>query len=211
MTAASLPTPALTALEIDALREVTNVGAGHAATALAQLTGVEVMIDIPRVWMGPLVEVLSRFAAPDARVAALRMHTLGDLTGQTLFVMHERHAVLLSDLLLQREPGVNTLTEELELSCLQESGNILSASFLNALAGWMGCCLLPSVPTLTIDRCDAVTAALGKDIAAEPVLVVETNFVFDQAGLPQRRPAGTFLFLLDRPSLGAILGALQVG
>lgn len=201
----------LNALEVDALREVTNVGAGHAATALAQLTGVKVTIDIPRVWMGPLAEVLSHFAAPDARIAALRMRTLGDLTGQTLFVMLEENAVLLADLLLQREPGALALAEELELSCVQETGNILSASFLNALAGWMGWCLLPSVPSLSIDRCAAVTAALGRDIAHEPVLVVETNFLFDEAGREERRPAGTFLFLLDRPSLGALLEALQVG
>ncbi|MGQ0703023.1 MAG: chemotaxis protein CheC, partial [Gemmatimonadales bacterium] len=39
--------PPLTALERDALREVANIGAGHAATALSQMTGGRIMISVP--------------------------------------------------------------------------------------------------------------------------------------------------------------------
>ena len=36
-------------LELDALREATNVGAGHAATALSQLTHQHIRVSVPQI------------------------------------------------------------------------------------------------------------------------------------------------------------------
>lgn len=202
----------LSEIEVDALREVTNVGAGHAASALAKITNVPVTIDVPRVSIAPLPDVVSRFAESGGRIAALSMEIQGDLTGRTVLLMHENEATFLVDRLLGREhgPGNGTLAGELERSCLQETGNILASSFLNALADWVGKRLLPSVPALAIDD-GAAVAQDGTITGGEgSALVVETSLIYAGADLTPERLSGLFLYLLDRPSLDVVLGVLGV-
>jgi chemotaxis protein CheC len=200
----------LSPLQADVLREVTNVGAGHAATALAQLAGVKISIDVPQIWVAPLDAIVGRSSPDGAEVVVVSMRVLGDLAGQILFVMQSGGASALLDILLHRTPGSGGISGEMERSGLQETGNILASSFLNALARWMGKILLPSVPTVAIDRADAVSSQLG-DQSSESVLAVETAFLLGgEDGQPQRL-TGVFVFLLEGPSLEAILSALRVG
>jgi len=200
----------LSPLQADVLREVTNVGAGHAATALAQLAGVKISIDVPQIWVAPLDAIVGRSSPAGGEVVVVSMRALGDLAGQILFVMQAEGASGLLDILLHRKPGTGGISGEMERSGLQETGNILASSFLNALARWMGKILLPSVPTVAIDRSDAVSAHLGEQ-SDESVLAVETAFLLGgEAGEPKRL-TGVFVFLLEGTSLEAILSALRVG
>ena len=199
----------LTPLQTDVLREVTNVGAGHAATALAQLAGERIAIDVPKVWVSPLVDIVNRASVPGEDVVVVSMRVLGDLVGQILFVMHPTSANQLLDILLRRPAGTSNITGTMERSGLQETGNILASSFLNALARWMGKILLPSVPTVAIDKAAAVTRLIGN---GEPgsVLAVETSFLLGQEGKTPQKLTGVFVFLLEGSSLDAILSALRV-
>src|SRR2546423_15574514 len=76
-------------LQIDALREVANIGAGHAATALSQLTNRKIMISVPQINIVRLEEVPDLLGTPQDVVAAVLMHMLGDLTGRTLLLFPE--------------------------------------------------------------------------------------------------------------------------
>src|SRR5947207_12894618 len=76
----------LKATQLDALREIANIGAGHAATALSKLLRGRVMISVPEISVSRLEDVGPMVAAPEAPVAAVLMHMLGDLTGRTLLV-----------------------------------------------------------------------------------------------------------------------------
>jgi chemotaxis protein CheC len=201
----------LTPTQQDVLREVTNVGAGHAATALAQLAGVKISIDVPQIWSAPFEEIVGR-TSPDAddEVAVVSMRVLGDLAGQIMFVMRKDAAASLLDVLLGRTPGTGTISGEMERSGLQETGNIMASSFLNALARWMGKILLPSVPTVAVDNRDAVIRAVwhGNE---EAVLAAETAFSLAQPDGKPNRLTGVLVFMLEGPSLDAILTALRVG
>lgn len=201
----------LSDFEVDALREVTNVGAGHAATALAKITNVPVTIDVPRVTIAPLADVVGRFAMSAGRIAALSMEIQGDLRGRTVLLMRENEAAFLCDRLLQREPSPGgALDDELERSCLQETGNILASSFLNALADWVGKRLLPSVPVLAIDEGARVAGDATITGGNESALVVETSLIYAGPDMAPERLSGLFLYLLDRPSLDVVLAALGV-
>src|SRR2546422_54707 len=79
----------LKALQLDALKEVANIGAGHAATALSQLTNHRVMISVPEINIARLEEVPELIGNPQDVVAAVLMHMLGDLTGRTLLLFPE--------------------------------------------------------------------------------------------------------------------------
>ena len=92
----------LKALQVDALREVANIGAGHAATALSQMVGETIMISVPTINVSRLEDIPPQVAAPDEPVAAVLMHMLGDLTGRTLLVFPRRTAVRLASRLLNQ-------------------------------------------------------------------------------------------------------------
>lgn len=196
-------------LERDALREVANIGAGHAATALSQMTGRTIMIDVPEVEIRRLEEVAEMIGSPDTVIAAILMHMMGDLTGRTLVVLPAPSAQVLCDILLRRPVGTTTTFEAMEHSTLKETGNILSSAYLNALSDFMGMMLLPSVPSLVVDLAGAVltTTYLNFGHVRDFVFCVDTSFRVEGA---TEALHGQFLLLPDPPSLQAVFDAIRL-
>lgn len=199
----------LHALQRDALREVANIGAGHAATALSQLTNRRIMISVPEVNIVRLEEVPEILGKADEVVAAVLMHMMGDLTGRTLVLFPEASAKELCDILLRRARGTTTDFGEMEQSGLKEVGNILSSAYMNALSDFMGMMLVPSVPSLAIDQSGAVLTSIYMNFGYDRdyVFCVETRFLFEDPGLTLR---GHFLLLPDLASLRAIFDAIRL-
>lgn len=198
----------LKTLQLDALREVANIGAGHAATALSQMVGERIMITVPTINVAKLEEVPPQVAAPDEPVAAVLMHMLGDLTGRTLLVFPRRTAIRLAELLLRR-PNQQGNFSEMEQSAIKEAGNILSSAYMNALSDFMGMMLIPSPPSLAIDMSDAVLTTTYLQFGGDKdyVFCVESEFVMSDT---EERLRGFFLLLPDPASLRAILKAIRV-
>jgi chemotaxis protein CheC len=199
----------LKALQLDALREVANIGAGHAATALSQMIGGTIMISVPTINVSRLEEVPPQISAPEEPVAAVLMHMLGDLTGRTLLVFPKPTAVRLGELILRRAQGSSTDLGEMEQSAIKEAGNILSSAYMNALSDFRGMMLLPSPPPLAIDMSTAVltTAYLQFGTDRDYVFCVESEFFMTDVN---ERLRGFFLLLPDPASLQAILRAVRV-
>jgi chemotaxis protein CheC len=195
-------------LQLDALKEVANIGGGHAATALSQMTNRRVMISVPRINVVRLEEVPELIGSPDEVVAAVLMHMLGDLTGRTLLLFPERVSLRLCDMLLRRPPGGTVDLGSLEQSALKEAGNILSGAYMNALSEFMQMLLLPSVPSLVVDLSAAVltTTYLNFGHDRDFVFCVETEFRIDV----EEALRGHFLLLPDLASLRAIFDAIRL-
>jgi chemotaxis protein CheC len=195
--------------ELDALREVANIGAAHAATALSTMIGSTIMITVPRVNVMKLEDVAPVVSAREEPVAAVLLHMLGDLTGRTLLVFPSVAAVRLADLLMQREPSGATELGLLEQSAIKEVGNILSSAYMNALSDFMGMMLLPSPPQLSVDRSAAVLtdSQLRLGPGHDQVICVESQFVLKDVDEHLR---GFFLLLPDPASLHAMLRAVRV-
>ena len=198
----------LKAIQLDALREVANIGAAHAATALSQMIGETIMISVPRINVARLEDVPPQVGEPDQPVAAVLMHIMGDLTGRTLLVFPRRTAVRLAELLLRRASPPGEFSE-MQQSAIKEAGNILSSAYMNALADFMGMMLLPSPPSLAIDMSTAVltTAYLQFGSDKDYVFCVESEFRLNDIG---EKLSGYFLLLPDAASLQAILKAVRV-
>ena len=196
-------------VQLDALREVANIGAGHAATALSQMTGQTIMISVPTINITPLEEVPSTIGAPEDPVVAVLMNMLGDLSGRTLLVFPKQTAIRLSELMIKRKHAGGGDLSELEESAIKEAGNILSGAYMNALSDFMHLTLLPSPPSLAIDMARAVmtTAYLPFGVDRDLVFCVDTEFLMTDANEVLR---GTFLLLPDMASLSAILRAIGV-
>ena len=195
--------------QLDALRETANIGAGHAATALSQMTGGTIMITVPTVTIAALEDVPSQIADSEEPVAAVLMHMMGDLTGRTLLVFPRPTALRLAQLMLRRKEREDAEFGELEQSAIKEAGNILSGAYMNALSELMGLMLLPSPPSLAVDMSAAVltTAHLQFGADRDTVFAVETQFYLTGTREVLR---GFFLLLPDVSSLQVLLRAIRV-
>lgn len=200
----------LSARQLDALREVANIGAGHAATALSQMTGQTIMISVPRLVVSAVSEIPNHIAAREEPVAAVLLRMLGDLTGLTLLVLPRATALRVAELMARKPAGTYTEMGEYQQSAIKEAGNILSSAYLNALAEFMGMILLPSPPVLAIDMSDAVLTStyLESTRDADVVFVVESEFYLTEINEQLR---GFFFLLPDTASLDQILKAVRLG
>jgi chemotaxis protein CheC len=199
----------LETLRRDGLREVATIGAGHAATALSQLTDRRIMISVPQVRRVAYAEVPAMLGTFGDHVAVVAMRMLGDLTGRSLLVFAEHDAVRLCDLILRREPGPPRAMGEMEQSGLKEVGNIVCSAYLTALSNFMGMMLLPSVPALTMgSTATAVASAVDPaEAGSDLVFCVDTAFRAEGAEAPL---TGAFLLVPDPASVKAILEAIRL-
>jgi chemotaxis protein CheC len=192
---------------LDALREVANIGAGHAATALSEITGQRIMISVPHITVSAIEDVPNQIADGEEPVVGVAIKIAGDLTGLTLLVFPQPIAQRIASLMMGGRP-VHTLNA-LEESALKEAGNILSAAYLNALAEFFAMRILNSPPVLAIDMSDAILSSTYIETAegASHVFCVESEFTLANETIPLR---GFFLLLPDPPSLRAMLTAIKV-
>jgi chemotaxis protein CheC len=201
----------LKAIQLDALREVANIGAGHAATALSQMIGGTIMISVPTINISRLEDVPPQVSGPEEPVAAVLMHMLGDLTGRTLLVFPRQTAVRLTELMMHRASPEDDEGEmsEMAQSAIKEAGNILSSAYMNALSKFMGLMLLPSPPSLAIDMSTAVltTAYLQFGSERDYVFCIESEFMMTDTS---ERLRGFFLLIPDPDSLAKILRVVRV-
>jgi len=199
----------LKTIQLDALRETANIGAGHAATALSQMTGSTIMIKVPAISVAGLSELATQFSPEEEPVAAVMMHMLGDLTGRTLLVFPKPTVLRLAELMLRRPIGSSVAFSEMETSAIKEAGNILSGAYMNALSDFLGMLLLPSPPSLVIDMSSAVLSSAFGEFAPDPdaILCVESEFLLTELKQTLR---GFFLLLPDPASLQVMLRALRL-
>jgi chemotaxis protein CheC len=197
-------------LQLDGIREVANIGAGHAATALSQLTNRRIWVDVPQIRIIRLEDVADMIGPPDEVVASVVMQVLGDLAGRTIQIFPGPTASRLAAILLRRPaiefPGGFGVMEQ---SALKEAGNILASAYLTALSEFLGMLLLTSVPGFAIDLAAAVltSSSLGIDDGSEYVICIDTLFRMDEEA---EALTGHFVLLPDAASLPTILRAIRL-
>jgi chemotaxis protein CheC len=194
---------------VDALKEVANIGAGHAATALSLMTGARIMIDVPTINVAPLEELIPGIADEGSQIVSVLMDMHGSLKGHTLLALPLATGRRLADLMLRRErrPG-NMSLDVLEESALKEAGNILGGAYMTALSEFLDMTLLPSPPRLTVGTTQTVMEEHRKEASsAAAACCVETEFNFEEIG---ERFRGFFLLLPDAASFDLIFAAVRV-
>ena len=195
--------------QLDALRELVNIGASHAATGLSRMTERTTMISVPKVEMLQLRAIPQLVGAASRVLVAVTMQMLGDLTGCIVFVLREEDAHRLCDLLLRRELGTTNVLEEMERASLQETANVVGGAYMNAMSDFLGMMLLLSAPSMIVDRAEDVFTAKRLGLAPENdlVLCVETEF-----GLEDEKDGSTahFILLPDKASIAAMFDAIGI-
>lgn len=193
----------LTSLQLDALREVGNIGAGNSATALSQLLNQKIDMTVPNINIVPFDEIFSRIGGEEVVVAVI-VRVLGDNPGNILFVFKKEGALSI----------VNSLTgedddqiSELGTSALCEIGNIISSSYMNAISRFTNLVMMPSVPAVTYDMLGAIlsTSFIEAGQFDDHVLDIETAFLQDGSEIK-----GHFYYIPMPGALEKILNSLGV-
>ncbi|MGE3062997.1 MAG: chemotaxis protein CheC [bacterium] len=193
---------------LDGIKEISNIGGGHAATVLSQLINKKVMVSVPKVHIISSEDVYRIINNEDEIVTGCLMKFLGDLTGRTLLIFPRDQSMLLVDMVMGKEEGTTTILSEIEQSAIKEVANIVISSYLTALSDFLNMLILPSVPNLVIDVGSAVLTSAYIDFAANKDIVfcVETEFSFEE---DTQSLKGYLILLPDPVSLKKLLDFLN--
>lgn len=197
----------LSSLQLDALREIGNVGAGNAATALSQIINKKIDMTVPQVSILPLGEVPDVVGGPETMVAGVFLRVFGPAPSSILFLLPRESAMYLVDMLMGRDRGATQELDAMDESALLEIGNILAGAYLNALSYFTKFTLLPSIPALAMDMAGAILSVILIQLGAlgDHALVIETEFSTEGDGVK-----GHFFLIPDPGSLSTILAAIGV-
>lgn len=189
-------------LQIDALREVGNIGLGNAATAMAQILGEEIQITVPKVNFISLDDILSKMDE-EAIVYAVVARVLGEAPGNILFMFDTETMMKIAEHLVGKQSDEDL--NELGYSALGEIGNIIFATYMSAIGQVTNLKLFPSVPAVTRDMITAVlsTTFIESGQYNDYVLDIETGFSQEDEDLK-----GDFYFIPAPGSLEKILESL---
>jgi chemotaxis protein CheC len=198
----------LTEIQVDALKEVGNVGAGHAATALSQLIKKKIMISVPEVKILKLQEVENLLGDSNTLVAGIIMNVLGDITAKILLLLTRESALSLADMLLQKPVGSTKVLSEVGNSAIKETGNILAGAYMNALNEFLGMLLLPSVPSLVFDISGAILASLSEGFEGMSTHILSIETQFSEAN--EKVIKGYLLLVPDIASVKVLLNSIKV-
>jgi len=194
-------------LHIDVLREIGNIGAGNAATALAKMLGRKVDMEVPKVRIVEFKDVSDILGGAEMSVVGILLNVHGDIKGNILFVLQIDAAHILVNMLLGKPLENIDDFNELEISALKEIGNILTGSYISALSALTGLDIKPSVPNMAIDMAGAILSvpAIEFGKVGDTVLYIETEF---KEGA--NRVIGDFFLIPDVESYETMLKALGV-
>ena len=189
----------------DVLKEIGNIGAGNATTALAQMLQCKVEMKVPQVKLLDFNEVGAMMGGEEQIMAGIYLCVEGDITGSIMFLLKKDAAKhLVSKLMGMELPGEDL--DEIGTSALKEIGNIITGAYLNSLSSLTNLKIFPSVPDLTIDMAGAILSvpAIEFGTLGDKILLIQTQFT-DDCELD-----GYFILVPDLESYGKILGALGI-
>jgi chemotaxis protein CheC len=202
-----MPFRELNNVQLDTLKEISNIGMGHAATALSQMIGQRVNLTVPNVTIIEISKVPEHLGGAEKMMVGITLQILGDARGSIMLLFPQESAHrLLCSLLGHQEKGL--IMTEVSVSALKEVGNILASAYLSALGNLLNKTLIPSVPQLAYDMAGAVVDHVLIDLSqsGDFAMMVETDF----GGEPDQDLAikGHFFLLPDPVTLNIFLSSV---
>jgi len=203
----------ITSLHLDVLKEIGNIGAAHAATALSNLLGKKIDMRVPKVEMVSFNDMMELAGGSENVVVGIYLRIEGDAEGSMFFILPIEQANRFIRRLLFDESFdfKKRPVSELGLSAMQEMGNILSGSYLSALSDFTNLKIYPTVPGLSVDMFGAIISIglIELSHVSDNVIVINTS-IFEDGVEDQETVRGHFFLLPDPDSFDAIFKALGV-
>lgn len=198
----------LTNTKIDVLKELGNIGAGNATTALSVLLGSRLEMELPIVKVLDFDEISNLVGGADVVIAAVLTRFTGDVNGMTLFIMELEEAKNLASAMLNKDKAyISDEFEHMDRSALKEVGNILMSSYVGSIGTLTGLDIRTNPPEICVDMTGAVLSqpltVLGQ--IGDQALIIDSKLSDND-----RLINGFILFVADEASFDNIFNSLGI-
>lgn len=189
---------------VDVLKEIGNIGAGNATTAIASMLGIRIDMNVPKVELLEASKLGSAICPEDETIVGIFLEVQVDIEGSMMFLLKMDSAHFLVNKLMMRENDYQEDFDEMDLSALKEIGNIIAASYLSALSSMTNLVIAPSVPYISVDMAASILSvpAIQFGQFGDNALLIETEFGDDVM------ISGYFILMPEQDSYDKILSAL---
>ncbi|MCI8668389.1 MAG: chemotaxis protein CheC [Lachnospiraceae bacterium] len=199
----------LSTIQYDVLKELGNIGAGNATTALAQLINKRVQIGVPQVRLLEFNEISSVIGSEENVMAGILIMLSGEINGMMMFLMYPEVARSMINVLMC-DNSDSTDFNDIEISAVMEVGNIIAGAYLRSLSELTGLTIDVSVPMLQIDMAGAILSVPAIEFSkiGDKVLLIETEF--DDENDKKDTITGYYILVPELDSYEKILESLGV-
>lgn len=189
---------------MDVLKEIGNIGAGNAMTALSQMLQCKVDMQVPQVRLLEFQEVGSMMGGEEQLMVGVYLAVEGDITGSIMFLVRTDSAKHLVNKLMMGLASEGDELNEMEISAMKEISNIITGAYLNSLSMLTNLKIYPSPPDLALDMAGAILSvpAIEFGIMGDKILLIQSQF-YDDVEID-----GYFILIPDLESYEKILSAL---
>ncbi|MGN0338106.1 MAG: chemotaxis protein CheC [Lachnospiraceae bacterium] len=193
----------------DVLKELGNIGAGNATTAIATMLNLTIDMKVPKVELKAVEDLGSAICPEEETIVGIFLEVQNDISGSMMFLLKLDSAHYLVDRLMGGMGAAESSTgefSEMELSAMKEIGNIIAGSYLSALSTMTNMVITPSVPYIAVDMAAAILSvpAIQFGQFGDNALLIETEFGDDVM------MEGYFILLPDEDSYDKILQSLGI-
>ncbi len=194
-------------VQLDVMREIGNIGAGNACTALSGLIGTPIDMSVPRVQLLGVDSTSEYLGGGDAEVLGIKIDIKADLTGMMYHIVNKRFAERIINTFYAKKLDTMASIDEMDMSVISEMGNITSGAYANALATLSGYVVDIGTPTPggnTISEILRVPIETFGD-SGDKILVIDEQFIIDSEKL-----TSNMILVLEKESLQKLFNKLGV-
>ena len=197
----------LSSMHLDVLKEIGNIGSGNAATSLAEMLNIMVDITVPNVKLLEFNDAVEFLGGPENIVIGMLVRLSGDISGMMLYIIQEAFAANLSKSILGKDSFSIMELDEMDSSLISEVGNIMSASYVNAIASLSGMFIDTSVPSLCVDMAGAILSVPAIEFSqiGDKVLFIDDSFV-----MGDNEVRSNMILVPELDSLNKLFGTLGI-
>ena len=174
---AELQLDEMNAMHFDVLKEIANIGAGNATTALSKMLNAKVDMKVPCIQFMEFKELAEGIGGAENLVVGILLTLDTGIEGMMMFVLESGSAEQIVNLLMGKSGKLDEFSE-MDLSALQEIGNIIAGSYLSAISAFTNMTITASVPYLSIDMAGAILSVPAIEFSkiSDKALLIETEF-----------------------------------
>lgn len=171
----------LDAMQIDVLKEIGNIGAGNATTALAQLINSKIDMKVPKVQLVGIGDLSDIVSGPEVLVVGILLTIGGDVDGMIMFMLEQNSAHHLVNKIMGRNLDDFNQFTEMDMSALKEIGNIIASAYLNSISTLTNMKITASIPYMAIDMAGAVLSVPAIEFGklGDQALFIQSQFLED--------------------------------
>lgn len=194
----------LSEIKVDALREVGSIASGNAASSLSVMLEQEISIGIPTVRILDYNSVVEDLGGNENIQACVMQSLEGDLAGMVMFLMDPFFVKQMLESFAGIEFDKDRHLDEISQSAIQELGNIMVSSYVNAMSGLTGLKIGLSTPSVSLDMVGAILSvpAIYYANISDKMVFIEDRF------MTKKHPSSRIIMMPDVQSLAKIMKSL---